>query len=304
MIFINKKYKRNGSSLLKEIAHIKANSVIVTSEPNVSDDVLRKIGFSLPIENGDNIVPCELGRFTDYNLNGKHVVHKDRPKEKRYINTIYWTWTLWNGEEQGKFCDIYRKCYPVTEEMPPLEIMIYSENKRCVISSPIKNVEEKRLLHIVNMFLEVFGTCIITDSVDNIQIIKRLPWIIFPQGKKLGGDDLSIEDVCPNFYRKNKREQQFIAERHGFLMEKKPSDVYVGASYFRNYTVYVYKDEGISILESTSLDNATYVFDEDWTHYSKMTKKEVIDGNYQIKRIIHKSNWFSQIIGIIRQYKK
>lgn len=295
MIFINKKYKRSSSSFLKEIANIKANSVIVTSEPNISDDMLKKVGFSLPIENGDNVVPCELGRFTDYNLNGKHVVHKDRPKEKRYVNTIYWTWTLWNGEEQGRFCDIYRKCYPVTEELPPLEIMIYSKNKKCVISEPIKKTDAKRLLHVVNMFLEVFGSCVVTDSVDNVQIVKRLPWIIFPQGHKFEGKNLSIIDVCPNFYKKNKREQQFIATRHDYLMSQHPSAVYVGASYFRNYTVYTYQEEHLSILESTSLDNATYVFDENWETYSKMTKKEVVTGNYHKERIIHQKNWFYHV---------
>ena len=304
MIFITSKYKRDENALTKQVSQIQADCVIVTSQPNVGDVLLKKIGFSLPIENGQNIVPSEFGRFTDYNLNGKYVVHKNLPKEERVVNTIYWTWQLWNGEKCGKFCDISRKCYPRTYMYPPLEVMIYSENKKCLTSEPIKKTDAKRLLRVVNMFLEVFGSCVVTDSVENVQIIKRLPWIIFPQGHKFEGKKLLITDVCPNFYKKNKREQQFIAARHDYLMSQQPSAVYVGASYFRNYTVYTYSKEHLSILESTSLDNATYVFDENWETYSKMTKKDVVTGNYQKERIIHQKNWFYNVGKLFKSGKK
>ena len=43
------------------------------------------------------------------------------------------------------------------------------------------------------------------------------------------------------------------------------------------------------------LNNATYIFKSDWQELSKISKKQIIDGNLHYKRIIHSPQWEEQI---------
>ena len=49
------------------------------------------------------------------------------------------------------------------------------------------------------------------------------------------------------------------------------------------------------MCESIHIDNATYIFDDDWEELSQLTKAEILDNNYQKDRIIHRKNWYKDI---------
>ena len=50
-----------------------------------------------------------------------------------------------------------------------------------------------------------------------------------------------------------------------------------------------------TILESLIYGNAIYVFDKNWLEFSKLTKKEILDENLHMKRIIHKKGWEKEV---------
>ena len=294
-MFIKNKYKRDPEALIKKISAIQNDYVVVTSPENISEELLLKVGFDHTVNDGDHIVPQECGKFTSFNLNGKNITRKDLPKVNRYITTICWHWTLWNGDEQEDYRDIYRDCYPREYITPPLEEVFFFKEKHCVVSRKIMKIEKEVLLHIVNVFLEIFGSCYITDDVLNIIPTQKLPWIIFPQGERGNYSNISAKDICSNYKKMSKRTLQFVEDRINFLKYYAPSRICIGESYFRNYFVFEYEDRGITVLESNSLDNATYIFDKDWEEYSKLTKGEVLAGNLHKKRFIHQKNWFTNM---------
>lgn len=287
-MFINNRYKRDADALVKKVSSCYSGDVIVSSPENIDDATLQKIGFFTPIQDAEGIVPSEFGRYTAFNLNGKMIVRKDLEKEKRYVNTFCWSWTLWNGDEQEEYCDIYRDCYPKEFIAPPLEEVTFNPRIKNIFSNKIAITDKDRLLFVVNMFLEIFGSCFVTDNKNDILPIKKVPWIIFPQGTK----EITAENLFPNYTKAKKRKKVFIDDRIDLLKKKNPSKILQGVSYFRNYVVFEYEDLNVTILESDSLDNATYVFDKNWQEYSKLTKGEVLSKNLQKLRIIHNKSWF------------
>ncbi|MCQ2965806.1 MAG: hypothetical protein MJ250_03590 [Alphaproteobacteria bacterium] len=277
-------YKKNNKSI-----------IYVRSLDNVSIDLLQKIGFSSLPQNGECIVPANIGRFTSFNLYGKFLIRKGLPKENRFVNTVLWKWKLWNGECREKYCDIYKKCYPKEFVNPPLEKVFFYEKNNCVISRPVNINEENCLLHLINMFLEIFGNCFITEDIDNIIPVEKVPWIIFPQGEKM----VSAQNLFPNYNKLRDTRKKFIDDRIKLLNSFSPRKIYRGESYFRNYVAFEF--ENLIVLECDNIDNATYVFDKNWEDYSKLTKKEVLTNNYQKTRIIHNSKWFELIVRVLNK---
>ena len=298
-MYINKKYKRNVDHLVDALANANKKEVFITSPINISQEELSKIGFSSLIKDGDNVVPSEFGRFTAYNLNGKMVTRRDLPKEMRVVNTIYWTWKTWDGTVHEEFTDVSRLCYPREYMAPPSKSVYYSAEHNYVVSDKMKVSDKDELLHTINIFLEIFGGCNVVDDEYNIIPTQRVPWVIFPQG------DNPWPSIAPKLLSKvygkpNKRKQEFIEARINHLMSFKPSSVASGESSFSNYLAFIFKDKNLVVLESTTIDNATYVFDKDWEACSRLTKSEVINGNLHKERIVHQKSWFTKISNILK----
>ena len=72
-----------------------------------------------------------------------------------------------------------------------------------------------------------------------------------------------------------------------------------GRGGFNGYMVFGFKSKNLYILESVYNNNATYIFKSDWEAFSQMTKREIINGNHQLKRLIHRDGWRSQVKNIL-----
>lgn len=51
----------------------------------------------------------------------------------------------------------------------------------------------------------------------------------------------------------------------------------------------------MDVLESIYLNNATYVFRDDWESLSKLSKSQIINGDVEYERVIHDSHWAENI---------
>ena len=114
---IEKKWIKNLSNYLATIPEGVDFRVIKTVEDK---KVLSRIGLADDAGAGETILPRIAGSISRFNAEGKSIPLKDLPKESRYIRTVRWTWTTWDGEEHEDYRDIYRECYqrnsrPTTE---------------------------------------------------------------------------------------------------------------------------------------------------------------------------------------------
>lgn len=255
----------------------------------IPEENLKKIGFDVPLEGMISILPSRIGPVTTRNADGEEISFKDLPKIKKafYIDT---TSTDWHGNVHPQTVLQSRYVYQ-KEIIPPQEerMIVYTQKgKKIISSSKIFKHEEDRLLHVINLFLECFGECQILDqNLEHINKLKAVNWKLLPKG------NYPWEILRPHLEARLKAlaadTEVVIKNRFEFLYELKPDFTAVGVGGFSGYVVFAF--DGIFILESMESNNATYVFDYEWEAMSKLTKREIIQGDFCRARIIHNRHW-------------
>jgi len=267
--------------------------------------ILLKIGFQ-NIEHGETVLPKAIGNHTGFNAYGSVTIHKGLPKETIY-HMVEWEHDEWHGPYTERKIDYIERPYqryPRTFN-PPLarELSIYrSQNKDLVISEKLEvNAKNSELiLHILNLFLEIFGECIIYD--ENLEIsgihIKKINWKILPKGQF--SMQLFRENIEPIIAKLPKSSKRVIWYRFDIIKKKNPDFIAIGQGGFKGYIVFAFPEKNLFILESLFEGNATYVFDENWESLSKRTKYEILSENLQKDRFIHKNNWIARVHHLFR----
>jgi len=305
-MIIKKKRIRNLESNLGFVE--KGTTVAVgIRNPGRYQDILRKIGFTEPLNVGDSLLPsASLGPVSKFNAEGKYIKHKDRPMETAY-RIVEWHWEEYDGPydrvERSRFVDVPYKRYPRTF-VPPysVEITILKTLKGdLVLVSPfIKYIEDNKefLKHTLNLFLEIFGECqLFTKELDEMikAPVRRLNWRILPPGR-MPWEQLR-QEIEPIVQSAPEGKRPVIRHRLKTISEFNPYFVAVGTAGFRGYIILGFKDKKIYVCESIFYGNATYIFAEQWEELSKKTKAEILDKNLQEDRIIHRVESWERRIG-------
>jgi hypothetical protein len=287
-------------SLKNNIHNVKVGDKITIAIPVecTVKDVLINCGFSSNLEEGESILPKSVGNITNFNANGKYIKHKDQKKEVAY-RQAEWRWKDWGGNEHSKTVDIPYKRYPRTFVEPPsVELTMASKNNNLLVISPeieFNNKNEPLIIHVINMFLELFNEAhILNSNLDNIIRcpIKKLNWEILPSGempfKKVRGKILEMV---------KSGNRPVITNRLDTINKHSPNFIAMGKAGFSGYLIFAFPKNNIYILESNEVNNATYIIDSSykWEKISAFTKAEILNKNLHRERIIHRENWFNRI---------
>ena len=285
----------------------KYNHMFIFGVPldSLNDPILTRIGFALEPSIGDSVLPIpDFGPVSRYNAEGKEVVHKDQPMETAY-RQAEWHWQEYRGrydsEEQSKIVDVPYKRYPRTFVEPPsveLTMGKTASGKHAVLSSTIelRTSNKDSVIHIINLFLEIFGRCeIFTDSLKEMvpSPLRRLNWRILPPGQYPWPRLKSQIDGLLQYISAGNR--KVIEYRLEVLNSYGPAFYAVGQAGFRGYIVLGFPDRSLFVLESMYFGNATYVFAENWETLSKMTKAEILGQQLHVDRIIHRQGWQQRV---------
>lgn len=280
----------------KYFEFMKSDTSIYVSAPvnDVNMDILKKKCRISQYEIGMKIIPMACGPITKFNCNGKEIVYKDKEKEERTFERDYHV-VDWHGEDHYGTCFQTRECYPKGIIVPPLEGLILDTQ---MIRSELISISHKdRLLHIVNMFLELFGYCEVLDEYEkpinkDIQI-KTISWKILPPGKYPW--DKAKKELNHYFKDAPERNKRVLMNRHKVIAEHNPDFMAIGQDSFSGYVVYGYENEDIYVFESDQINNATYIFKGKWEEASKLTKRDIIQGKLCYFRLIHSKDWEGKI---------
>lgn len=282
---------------------IKKSKIIKLQLPKGYD--IGKINIGIPITNdehkklgltsiGDTVLPSsDFGLVCEKNANGYSITDKTKPKENRYVSTI-WVQPFGNDYASPVPADIYRDCYPKVE-IPPTEIEISLVEDKDKIKYLIANISPQiRELHIkeaVNIFLEIFGYCYIYgDNLEYDNKIKRqrCNWEILPPGEK------PSEHLRKQLNKRGENTDTFDVDRLETLERYKVEKVVEGINGFMGYYAYIFSKH--CVLESAIYGNATYIIPkENWEILSQKTKQELINENLVIEKIIHRESWYANI---------
>lgn len=271
----------------------------------INEDVMKKLNAitnSMEIKTGVQIFPDpELGIMSKRNAIGEYTPQKNLPKETAY-RAQEWELRDWGGylHSGTSYVPYYR--YPRKHIAPKefrLEIVETSRNELLVIvNKEIVNTPENQEIIIfgANLMLEIFGvvdTYIVNQNTGIIlsQNIKSVDWEILPQGQRIW-----------DFVKKRTQskvsasEQQLMHKRLEFIEKFKPTNVFQGIGGYSGYLVFEFAERNIYVFDSVMYGNATYIFEGEWREVSKLTKKEIIDNQLAVERIIHNNAWSKKII--------
>lgn len=232
----------------------------------------RRLGFSDNPEDGDTVLPSAMGAVSRYNAEGDYEVHRDQPMETAYRQSE-WHWTEWHGPyevNESRIVDVPYQRYPRAFLPPPsVEVTTTTDvgGNRLLVTPTIAFIPPnyERILHTVNLFLEVFGECNVMDrNLESIYQprIRRVNWTILPQGR-MPWPQLSRE-LSPIVRRQPEGNQPVIQHRLQAVNFHEPEFVAVGRGGFDGYVIFGFPDRHMFILECVHLGNATYVFGDDW----------------------------------------
>lgn len=309
-MIIQKKSIRNPD---KYLGFLRQGSSIVIGVRNIGrfHELLRTIGFSDGMRSGETILPpAAFGPNSQFNSNGKYLVHKDRKKENRYVRTVWWEWEQWAGyghtEHHEDWKDIYQWCYPRTFIEPPSVQLILAKlpDGNLAVTSSAFDWElgsDEPAKHIINLFLEIFGEAeIFTEDLQSLAPAKliRLNWEILPKGQ-MPWEQLR-KHMKPIIDKTRDGSRRFAQERLEALSAYSPDFTAVGRGGFHGYVVFGFDNKNTYIVESGHYGNATYVFGNDWEQLAQLTKKEVLDGKLEKARIIHSASWFKDINKLLK----
>ena len=260
--------------------------------------ILEKIGFKELIPN-QQLLPSPIGPRTRFNANGGFIKHKNLPKETHY-RTIFLT--DWHGNDH--IVDIPYKRFPRTPiPAPSIEFYLVEKNGSLLLISPeLTKINEAAETNkqTINILLEIFGCCNFYTS-DFAPVLKELPikrvnWEILPHGEypwpKLSEIIGNLKSNKPNTYKR----QTHTMEK---ILRYKPSQVIIGLGGFNGYIIMAFEEKHIYVVENPLYGNATYIFEDNWEEFSKLTKSEIINNNLMKCRYEHRSGWENKIENLL-----
>ncbi|PIQ81446.1 MAG: hypothetical protein COV78_00145 [Candidatus Pacebacteria bacterium CG11_big_fil_rev_8_21_14_0_20_34_55] len=289
--------------------HIEDNQEIYfgISVNSVNTKKIKDIGFEIPIQVGDAVLPKAMGPTSSFNSIGKELVRKDLPKEERVVQTREWTWKDWGGHQHSRWVDITKNCYQRDIiEAPSVELQIFnSDSASNLVLTPMFTMgksSEDEMLHAVNLLLELFGECTVYNKeLEGIlpTPTRKLNWKILPQGT-LPWHKIEPH-LRPIINKSSQGNRAFIEKRLHLLAGEKPSFCAVGTAGFSGYVIFGFKNKSIYILESIYYGNATYVLGDDWKKLSRLTKAQIINRELAEERIIHSTHWWNNMKKVFKK---
>lgn len=307
MIISGKRKRKLDNKMLSLVEGEKVIVGLAFNEDIIS--LLPRIGFTDILNEGETVLPIYNGPISNFNSEGKYLIHRDQPMERAYRQRE-WTWEQWAGyhetETKSKIVDVPYKRYPRTFISPPsveLSIVKNSEDKRYVVAPEqiLDLSNPDKLLHIINLFLEIFGYCEVLSKDLKSYVLKnlqRLNWEILPPGKWPWN---KIKDkILPIIKQTNRQKQIVIEYRLKVITKFNPEFSAIGRAGFRGYLIFGFPEKNIYALESLFTGNATYIFEKNWEYLSKLTKTEILKESLQKDRIIHRKKWDHHINDLLK----
>ncbi len=293
-----------GLSLVRPFLKTGDKYRLALSVGEIEDGRLESVGCPMPPKAGVSFLPAAVGKHSTTNSQASEALDKTGRKETIY-RMVYSTWNDWHGTPHSGIVARPYQRWPRTVSPPPEEVLHLQEvNGTCHVCSSVCTYsaqDESRNLHLLCLFLELFGEFDLFDDSGQTLLapkVRRVNWDLLPRG------DFPWERAEKHIAAATKHlsveEQTVIHHRLRHVAGFEPELIAVGRGGFSGYFAFGFPKKRMFILESTELDNATYVFGSDWEKLSQLTKKDILCNNLQKERIIHDRRWRFRLTALFR----
>lgn len=291
----------------RRFAHLNrhADIYVYLASENMAEE-FQSVGLDAAAEDGDAVLPPIVGSISFFNAEGSWIVHADQPKESRVVGQRIWRWREFRGRydsvERERTIDIERDCYPRTFVEPPAVEMVAAtvEGRRRLVSAVPADSDDTLLIHTINLYLESFGVCEVSNDPQERPApeLRRVNWRILPEG-----DDPwdRARSAVRNRNLDSADSETIILDRQDHICSFGPNEIFVGRGGFDDYLAYIFEERGVVVLESVTRGNAIYVFERNWENFSQLTKREIIQNDLHLQRIVHATGWKQRFAQLMRQ---
>jgi len=302
MKFKQKSFRKIPDSL----AHFSDKFLLGKKLSEITSDQLIKISDRDNWSNGDSFLPNKIGKFSRINADGKEIVRRDKPKESVTREFYYTRYEFHGRDNRVEVEDVAWRTYQryPRETIPAQNVhinCIENQNEFFLLIECDNQEDQSLFLHKLNLALEIFGSeleihvAAMDGFVQLPQTFEIVKWEILRSGT-YSQEELKEkikQTISPKLSRTIK---PVIEKRLDKIASYQHTGVVIGIGGYKGYVIYHFPQKGISVLESDSPNNATYVFNHtSWEELSKKTKTEIINSNLAIRRIIHDPNWEQNI---------
>lgn len=271
-----------------------------------NDENVEKLGIDISHGETSVLPSAQFGISSRRNADGEWIVDKNKEKERRIVNTVYWTWRDWRGNEYSEWRDVTKECYPKYFIEPTLiEVQLTRKSEKDYLTSIINvsnfDNQESVIKQTINMYLEIFGYCLLYNEKFTVDInnIKRFQWEFLPHGERIW----VTTQWQQKMKEKNEKCDVFYQYRLDIINDFSPKEVYIGEKGMTGYFAFVF--DNFCIFENGKYGNATYITNIDnWKDLSQMTKQQLFATNNVKARLIHHSNWHQNIRRFMRETTK
>ncbi|MBN2694340.1 hypothetical protein JXR93_06725 [bacterium] len=312
--------KRIPSKIINKLKTIKTPSIVVGSVKNLTKkDILEtKLhymnfcikGDKLTIDQNILIPAEEFGTVSNENVNGKEIIHKDKPKIRK--NICYGSRPKFGDSSKGFFTlwqtkEIYQKSFIQPKGLSiKIEIQDYDKTQESwrvlfIIDTPFAinsiTFEDDLLfaLSLLNETLNEFDIFPSNITSEEIALTRLVNWEIFPSEKR----DIKFL-INQKLLTLNSNKNKKILERVDYIKELKPKQFIFGEGLNDYYYGALFHDNLI-VFENIKYGNATYILYEDWEKLSKLSKTEILNSDNNFDRVIHSNNWKQMLKDILRK---
>ncbi len=284
-----------GLSLLRPFLKDGDKYLLALNTAEIGDERLKSVGCPKLLKSGLSFLPSALGKHSATNSQASEELDKTGDKETVY-RMVYSSWNDWHGNPHSGIVVRPYKRWPRIITPPPEELLHVQEvdgsSHLCSSICTYATNEEERNTHVLNLFLELFGEFDLFDDRGQTLLapkVRRVNWDLLPQGDfPWARAEKHISTVTKHL---SVEDQTVIHSRLRQIAGFAPDLIALGRGGFSGYFAFGFPKQKMFILESTELDNATYVFGSDWEQLSQLTKKDILYNNLQKDRIVHDKRW-------------
>lgn len=307
MKFKQKSFRKVPDSL----ANISGKFLLGKKLSDLTPEFIERISDRLTWKNSDSFLPNKIGKFSKMNADGKEIVRRDLPKES-ITRAFYYTRSELHGRDNRvEVEDVAWRTYQryPRQTIPAQNILIKcieNQNEIFLLIECDSQEDKSLFLHKLNLALEIFGSeleCHIAAKdgfVKLPQTFKVVNWQILPAGSYTT-EELKEKIKKTISTKLSRTVKPIIEKRLEKIASYEHTGIVIGIGGYKGYVIYHFPQKSISVLESDSPNNATYIFNHsNWEDLSRKTKTEIINSNLAIKRIIHDPNWDQQIDSLLR----
>lgn len=256
-------------------------------------------------QSGDIILPKAVGPATRRNLLGRLIVHRNQEKDP-YSYRMLWGRTQFCGREETEWVEdwITRHGfrYPRTQlpaENIEISLIENEKGEQFYATEQLQHNNPERWVTAANVMLEIFGFfwAIQPEEIElPLMITRRVNWHILPPGKTpFSSSEPALEKVIQTL--KNKVHQNHARRSLKSICKQKPDSTMMGSAGFHGYVIFCFdRPEGsFAILENIQPNNATYIIGIQWEQIAKLSKKEILENDLHLARLIHGKSWEAEI---------